>query len=146
VATRILLAENANIGGWVIKNERLESQSGGAYLDGRNGTIIVIGKITISAGGNRVVLGPDGSDGASVSLIASDDKVAGLFGFTIDDSGIRQPFLRLVNGARAGDYMEITPYGMYFPISNIQFGGLPTSAFGLSQGSIWRDGNTLKIV
>ncbi|MDR2968301.1 MAG: hypothetical protein LBV32_01700 [Tannerellaceae bacterium] len=45
VATDLLLAKNANIGGWIIKNQRLESQSGGAFLDGRTGTLVTNGGI-----------------------------------------------------------------------------------------------------
>jgi hypothetical protein len=39
VATQLLLAENANIAGWVFRNNRLETQEGGTYLDGSGGFI-----------------------------------------------------------------------------------------------------------
>lgn len=38
VATGLLLAEYANIAGWVFRNQRLESQNGKVYLDGNNGS------------------------------------------------------------------------------------------------------------
>lgn len=41
VATNLLLAENANIAGWVFKNGRMESQTGGAYMDGRDGGMML---------------------------------------------------------------------------------------------------------
>jgi hypothetical protein len=40
VATDLLLALNANVGGWIFKNERLESVNGKTYLDGVNGIIV----------------------------------------------------------------------------------------------------------
>jgi hypothetical protein len=41
VATNLLLAEMANIAGWIFKNQRLESQDGRMFLDGNgNGNII----------------------------------------------------------------------------------------------------------
>ncbi|MDR0429892.1 MAG: hypothetical protein LBH58_05370 [Tannerellaceae bacterium] len=43
IATNFLLAENANIAGWIFRNERLESQSGGAWLDGRTGEVSITG-------------------------------------------------------------------------------------------------------
>jgi hypothetical protein len=39
VATQLMLAEEANIAGWVFRNNRLETQYGGTYLDGSNGII-----------------------------------------------------------------------------------------------------------
>lgn len=40
VATQLLLAENANIAGWIFSNGVLKSQDGGCTLDGLDGTII----------------------------------------------------------------------------------------------------------
>lgn len=45
VATNLLLAENANIAGWIFRNNRLESESGDVYLDGKNGTVRLKGTI-----------------------------------------------------------------------------------------------------
>ena len=50
VATNLLLAENANIAGWIFKNNRLESQNGSAYLDGVNGKMRLQGTIQLSTG------------------------------------------------------------------------------------------------
>lgn len=48
VATNLLLAENANIAGWVFRNNRLESQNGSVYLDGVNGKVRVSGIVQFS--------------------------------------------------------------------------------------------------
>lgn len=77
IATSLLLAENANIAGWLFKNNRLESQNGSAYLDGTSGSVKFAngnftvdnngnvsvsgdfkGKISTSSSGNRVVIDP----------------------------------------------------------------------------------------
>ena len=44
VATQLLLAENANIAGWIFKNGKLYSQNGAAFLDGVTGDVNVKGK------------------------------------------------------------------------------------------------------
>lgn len=43
VATQLLLAENANIAGWIFRNNRLESEDGTIWLDGINGQIMARG-------------------------------------------------------------------------------------------------------
>lgn len=48
VATQLLLAEEANIAGWVFRNNRLESQNGSAYLDGVNGEMRLLGTLQLS--------------------------------------------------------------------------------------------------
>lgn len=48
VATRVLLAENAVIAGWVFRNNRLESQDGRVYLDGINGSARLNGILQLS--------------------------------------------------------------------------------------------------
>ena len=50
VATGLLLAENANIAGWVFRNNRLESQNGNIYLDGNNGKVRLNGTLQLSTG------------------------------------------------------------------------------------------------
>ncbi len=45
IATGLLLADNANIAGWIFRNSRLESQDGNVYLDGVNGTMRLKGTI-----------------------------------------------------------------------------------------------------
>ena len=62
VATQLLLAENANIAGWIFKNGKLYSQNNSCYLDGRNGDVNIqgnfIGKISTVSNGNRIVFDP----------------------------------------------------------------------------------------
>jgi hypothetical protein len=48
IATKLLLAEGANIAGWVFRNGRLESQSGHVYLDGVLGSARLKGIIQLS--------------------------------------------------------------------------------------------------
>lgn len=50
VATNLLLAENANIAGWVFRNNRLEAQNGSVYLDGKNGEVRLKGTLQLSTG------------------------------------------------------------------------------------------------
>ena len=50
VATQLLLAENANIAGWVFRNNRLESENGNVYLDGVDGKVRLAGTIQLSTG------------------------------------------------------------------------------------------------
>ncbi|MDR1121142.1 MAG: hypothetical protein LBM08_09510 [Dysgonamonadaceae bacterium] len=53
IATDLLLTPSANIAGWVFRNQRLESQSGNAFLDGNNGLL--------SLAGGKILLKEDGS-------------------------------------------------------------------------------------
>lgn len=50
VATNLLLAENANIAGWVFRNGRLESQNGNVYMDGNKGEVRLKGTLQLSTG------------------------------------------------------------------------------------------------
>lgn len=43
IATNLLLAEGANIAGWIFRNNRLESQDGAFWLDGKEGKIMANG-------------------------------------------------------------------------------------------------------
>ena len=43
IATNLLLAEGANIAGWIFRNNRLESQDGTIWLDGINGAMMAKG-------------------------------------------------------------------------------------------------------
>ena len=60
VATQLLLAENANIAGWIFRNNRLESQNGTFYLDGTTGDVNIkgnfVGKISTALNGNRIII------------------------------------------------------------------------------------------
>lgn len=77
IATDLLLAENANIGGWIFRNNRLESQNNSAFLNGLNGAVRFAngnfevdaqgnvnvkgnftGKISTNVNGNRIVIDP----------------------------------------------------------------------------------------
>lgn len=58
VATNLLLAENANIAGWIFRNGRLESQNGAAYLNGVTGEVkFANGNFTVDNKGNVTVNG-----------------------------------------------------------------------------------------
>lgn len=77
IATGLLLAENANIAGWIFRNNRLESQNNSAFLNGLNGAVRFAngnfevdaqgnvnvkgnftGKISTNVNGNRIVIDP----------------------------------------------------------------------------------------
>lgn len=64
VATGLLLAEYANIAGWIYRNQRMESQDGTVWLDGKtgeasfgNGTIKLLrnGSIIVRGGGGKII-------------------------------------------------------------------------------------------
>jgi hypothetical protein len=67
VATNLLLAINANVGGWVFRNNRLESQNGAIFLDGVNGKVSLDGGIQSSFGGLITSL-DDSSSGLSIRI------------------------------------------------------------------------------
>ncbi len=46
---KFLLSENANLGGWIFRNNRLESQSGNVWLDGQKGDMRLAGTVQLSA-------------------------------------------------------------------------------------------------
>ena len=50
IATKLLLAENANVGGWIFRNNRLESGNGSMFMDGVNGIVRLGGTLLMSAG------------------------------------------------------------------------------------------------
>jgi hypothetical protein len=72
VATNLLLAENANIAGWVFRNERIESQSGGAFLNGKTGEVAITGKFESSKEGDRIIIDPNLK---TVKMINSNNRV-----------------------------------------------------------------------
>jgi hypothetical protein len=51
IATGLLLAENANIAHWIFQDQKLVSEDGGAFLDGRTGEVSIKGKFRSSSGG-----------------------------------------------------------------------------------------------
>jgi len=94
VATGLLLAENANIAGWIFRNERLESQSGGAFLDGRTGEVNIAGKFETSDEGNRVVIDPDER---VIRMINSDGKTVFDLSFYNESGSGSSPNMMLYN-------------------------------------------------
>jgi hypothetical protein len=164
VATRILLAENANIGGWVIQNERLESQSGGAYLDGKTGTIDVNGSIT-SKGGKYTTKVANGDFTSQLDTVSSKPYLIRLntFGGTNYIEGTLE--LRELDSSSGSmnNYTSLKPYELKIAGSStnystgfvarvtdgqtrVHLNDLPTSTQSLQSGELWRDGNTIKIV
>lgn len=96
IATGLLLAENANIAGWVFRNSRLESQNGDIFLDGTNGKVRLNGTLQLSTGwsGNfsdvNVFYLPEQSSGTTKSLT---------LGYEEEDIG---KVCRLYNSGRFG--------------------------------------------
>ena len=85
VATELLLAENANIAGWIFRNGRLESQRQNdgepmAYLDGNTGEMRLRGTIQLSTGcegdisDNNIVFLPKLSSGETRYLSMGTEK------------------------------------------------------------------------
>jgi hypothetical protein len=157
VATDLLLAVNANVGGWIFKNERLESQSGGAYLDGRNGTVAITGKFSTGGSGrNRIEIDP-----ATRSIRFLDsygDLVASMDFSDSNEYGAASPKLTLVAsdgspyvGATVVDNKGITIRGSRAGSILAQFtkdyisANLPTSSVNLPSGTFYSDGGTVKV-
>jgi hypothetical protein len=159
VATDLLLAINANVGGWIFKNERLESQSGGAYLDGRTGNVSITGKFSSAANGRRVVIDPAtakisaySNTGDPVYELSYDNQITG---------GYEYPTMELKTKFGTGNSstsVVITPFSISvggallfssiggLNTSMVTLKNIPTSGGGYSAGTVYRDGNTLKIV
>jgi hypothetical protein len=151
VATDLLLAINANVGGWIFKNERLESQSGGAYLDGRTGNVSIIGRFQTGGDGqSRVIIDPQGYNNTAAISLATGGGVVGMFAF-ITEGGDAYPFLQLNHTDGRKGTVELTPLGLKF-LNGTEIGGgylrltgLPTSSCGLKSGEVWNDNGILKI-
>ncbi len=96
IATDLLLAENANIAGWVFRNNRLESQNGDIFLDGTYGKVRLNGTLQLSTGwsGNfsdvNVFYLPELASGTSKSIT---------LGYEDEDIG---KVCRLYNSGRFG--------------------------------------------
>jgi hypothetical protein len=143
VATNLLLAEKANIAGWIFRNERLESQSGNVYLDGENGTVRLNGTIQLSTGysGNY-------SDVNLFYLPGSSQERFISMGFEEDDIG---KVCRLYNSNPIGGYnylvylstfgikpgftnsdLENTPYALLSPqeVLEVSCLRLPPNTYG----------------
>ena len=166
VATDLLLAINANVGGWIFKNNQLQSQAGGAYLDGRDGTVNITGKFTSNKSGNKIVIDPDELD-KGLKFYDEKGRLVGRLYFTQIStySGAIMELHSYVGNTYSGktivsagqislysgsdsnnpDFRMITSNGgLTFYINPDK---LPTSDSWqtTSKGDIWRDGNTLKI-
>lgn len=61
VATSFLLAENANIAGWIFRNQQLESQSGGMALNGVDGIIKIGERMFLNQQDGLYLLGTAGN-------------------------------------------------------------------------------------
>ena len=96
IATDLLLAENANIAGWIFRNNRLESPDGSIYLDGENGKVRLDGTLQLSTGWSggfsdvNLFYLPEASAGATKSIT---------LGYDEDDIG---KVCRLYNSGRFG--------------------------------------------
>lgn len=174
VATQLLLAENANIAGWIFKDGKLYSQNNSCYLDGKTGDVNIqgnfTGKISTVNAGNRIVIDPSsnsiiiynhiGGKDIEIMRIESED-----IGF-----GLRRPKITMNElSIETGDIMnklivsafEIGLYrngtgGNLVPMFQVT-GGWNTKKVILSdyvlpsskpstKGQIYRYGDTLKIV
>ncbi len=60
VATDLLYTPNGNVGGWIFQNERMVSQTGGTYLNGKTGEVSITGKFSTSSNERRIVIDPAG--------------------------------------------------------------------------------------
>jgi hypothetical protein len=164
VATDLLLAINANVGGWIFKNERLESQSGGAYLDGRTGNVEVNGSIT-SKGGSYTTKIANGDFTSQLDTVSSKPLLIRLDTFGGTEYLRGTLVLRELNpsSGNMNNYASIRPdelkiagsstnYSTGFVVyksgtkMRVRLNDLPTDTQGLGGGELWRDGNTLKIV
>lgn len=103
VATSLLLAENANIGGWIFRNGRLESQTRDAngnpmaFLDGTNGTGRLQGVLQQSTsyggkiGDSNIFYLPAVSQQTKLTLptdAASIGKVIKIYNSSTDENGV----------------------------------------------------------
>ena len=153
VATNLLLAEMANIAGWIFRNQRLESQSGGAFLDGVNGILSVGNDST----GKKILIDTNTTRGAAMQLlntlnnsvaaftisdrtISSVNRSSGMLqlteyeGGTVKSSVYLRPYSLQISSGTKGFFASVGDDG----IANIQIRDLPTSNPGGS-GQLWRD-------
>jgi hypothetical protein len=161
IATGLLLAENANIGGWIFKNEKLNSQSGGAYLDGRTGNVSITGDFTSTDGSYKSSI----KDG-SLSLSADNKQLARLQGstenwgaggllklYTYDGAalyatGIFTPTdLSMSQSSTNGFSVSLQPSRTYMGMINpyLTLKNIPTSVVGLPAWGVYRQGDSLYI-
>lgn len=174
VATGLLLAENANIAGWIFKNGKLYSQNNSCYLDGKTGDVNIqgnfTGKISTVGKGNRIVIDPSSNTIIMYNTVNNNDVevlriVSEDIGF-----GLRRPKIIMnelaVDTGQIMNKMILSAYefGWYrlgngsnlVPMMEIK-GGWSGKKIILSEyvidsikpntkGQIYRSGDTLKIV
>ena len=78
IATGLLLAENANIAGWIFRDNKLYSQNGSTYLDGVNGNVDIkgkfLGQINATSGSFK------GTSGKFEILLDADNRIISIKG------------------------------------------------------------------
>lgn len=151
VATDLLLVENANVGGWIFKNERLESQSGGAFLNGKTGEARLKGRFETGTDGNRIVIDPAER---ALFLRDSSGEIVGMFHF-VDGMGVLGVKRRLggrdewavLSGSslvledRNKRRMTLSSDTITFDLANFPQRNDPRVLIG----TVFRDGDVLKI-
>lgn len=108
---KFLLSENANLGGWIFKNNRLESQNGNVWLDGINGDVRLTGTMQLSSNytGNY-------SDANLFYLKPSDDVRNITMGYEKEDIG---KVVRLYNNNPFGGKSVIVHLAEFYINGNV---------------------------
>lgn len=174
VATGLLLAENANIAGWIFKNGKLYSQNNSCYLDGKTGDVNIqgnfTGKISTVGKGNRIVIDPSSNTIIMYNTVNNNDVEVLRIESEDIGFGLRRPKIIMnelaVDTGQIMNKMILSAYefGWYrlgngsnlVPMMEIK-GGWSGKKIILSEyvidsikpntkGQIYRSGDTLKIV
>lgn len=174
VATGLLLAENANIAGWIFKNGKLYSQNNSCYLDGKTGDVNIqgnfTGKISTVGKGNRIVINPSSNTIIMYNTVNNNDVEVLRIESEDIGFGLRRPKIIMnelaVDTGQIMNKMILSAYefGWYrlgngsnlVPMMEIK-GGWSGKKIILSEyvidsikpntkGQIYRSGDTLKIV
>lgn len=174
IATGLLLAENANIAGWIFKNGKLYSQNNSCYLDGKTGDVNIqgnfTGKISTVGNGNRIVIDPSSNTIIMYNTVNNNDVEVLRIESEDIGFGLRRPKIIMnelaANTGQIMNKMVLSAYefGWYrlgngsdlVPMMEIK-GGWNGKKIILSEyvidsskptkkGQIYRSGDTLKIV
>ncbi len=174
IATGLLLAENANIAGWIFKNGKLYSQNNSCYLDGKTGDVNIqgnfTGKISTVGKGNRIVIDPSSNTIIMYNTVNNNDVEVLRIESEDIGFGLRRPKIIMnelaVDTGQIMNKMILSAYefGWYrlgngsnlVPMMEIK-GGWSGKKIKLSEyvidsikpntkGQIYRSGDTLKIV
>lgn len=174
IATGLLLAENANIAGWIFKNGKLYSQNNSCYLDGKTGDVNIqgnfTGKISTVGNGNRIVIDPSSNTIIMYNTVNNNDVEVLKIESEDIGFGLRRP--KIIMNELAADTGKIMnkmvlsafEFGWYrlgngsdlVPMMEIK-GGWSGKKIILSEymidstkpntkGQIYKSGDTLKIV